>query len=284
MKDEEYTLGVYSSVTYKGGNMLKSNVLVRGIIAIVTIMVVSGIGFAVQWPEVLQQLKDNQVKFLNDIKDINITQEMTTITPDGAMTAKVTSLQKGKKFRSESIMDIPGMPETMGPMKSTTIFDGKDTWMISSMMGKQKLPSKESLEQQKYKNWWDFISDKATIKGKEKVGGRECYVVEIPEGKDEPFNTIWLSEKNLVPMRIKGKESKKEIIITEFSDYKKVKGAWEMPYKTTTYMNGKLMFTIIVKSLKVNTGISDDKFDATKVSVEKKGFSMGNMMKDMMKK
>ena len=263
--------------------MWKSNVLVTGIMAMLIIMIVSGLGFAAQWPEVLQQIKDNQAKFSNDIKDINITQEMTTITPDGAMIAKMTFLQKGKKFRSESIMDILGMPQSMGPMKNTIIFDGKDTWMISSMMGKKKLSPKESLEQQKDKNWWDFISDKAKIKGKEKVGGRECYVVDIPEQKDTPFNTIWLNEKNLVPMRIQGKGLKKEVIITEFSDYKKVKGAWEMPYKTTTYMDGKLMFTIIVKSLKVNTGITDDKFDAAKVPVEKKGFSMGNMMKEMMK-
>ncbi|MBU1043166.1 MAG: hypothetical protein KJ915_02055 [Candidatus Omnitrophica bacterium] len=283
LKDEESTLGVYSSVTCKGGNMWKSKVLVTGIMAMLIIMIVSGLGFAVQWPEVLQQIKANQDKFLNDIKDINITQEMTTITPDGDMIVKMTSLQKGKKFRSESIIDMPGMPESMGPMKNTIIFDGKDTWMISSMMGKKKLLPKESLEQQKDKNWWDFISDKATIKGKENVGGRECYVVEIPEQKDAPFNTIWLTEKNLVPMRIQGKGSKKEIIITEFSDYKKIKGDWEMPYKTTTYMNGKLMFTVIVKSLIVNTGITDDKFDAAKVQVEKKGFSMGNMMKDMMK-
>ncbi len=263
--------------------MWKSNVLITGIMVMLIIMIVSGLGFTAEWPEVLQQIKDNQAKFFNDIKDINITQKMTTITPDGTMIAKMTSLQKGKKFRSESIMNIPGMPENMGPMKNTIIFDGKDTWIISSLMGKEKLSSKESLEQQKDKNWWDFISDKAKIKGKEKVGGRKCYVVEIPEQKNTPFNTIWLNEKNLVPMRMQRTSLKKEVIITEFSDYKKVKGDWEMPYKTTMYLDGKLMVTIIVKSLKVNTGITDDKFDAAKVPVEKKGFSMGNMMKEMIK-
>jgi len=254
-----------------------------GSMMILISMIAATGGFAAEWPQVLEQIKANQAKFATDVKDIKITQEMTTVTPDGNMAAMVTSLQKGKKFRNESTMDIPGMPEGMGPMKSTIIFDGKDTWMIASMMGKKKLPPKESLEQQKDKNWWDFVSDNAAITGKEKVNGRECYVVEILKQKDAPFTKIWLDEKNLVPMRMQSKGSKKETMITEFSDYKKVKGAWEMPYKITMSIDGKLVSTIVVKSLEVNKGIADEQFDAGKVQPEKSGFSMGNIMKEMMK-
>lgn len=256
---------------------------VAGSIVILITMIALTAGFAAEWPQVLQQVKDNQAKFANDIKDITITQEMTSVTPDGKMVAMMTTLQKGKNFRTESTMDMSGMPEGMGQMKSTIIFDGKNTWMIAPMMGKKKLSTKESLQQQKDKNWWDFISDKAMITGKEKIGGRECYVVDVLKQKDAPFTKIWLDEKNLVPMRMESKGLKKETMITEFSDFKKVKGNWEMPYKITMSMDGKLVSTIIVKSLEVNKGIADDQFDAEKVQPEKNGLSMGNMMKEMMK-
>jgi outer membrane lipoprotein-sorting protein len=72
-------------------------------------------------------------------------------------------------------------------------------------------------------------------------------------------------------------------MVVIFSDLKKVKGQWEMPYKTEMYAKGKLMSTVVITALQVNKGIADDQFNADKVPVEKKGFGMGDMMKQMMK-
>lgn len=253
-----------------------------GAMALVLALVFVGQGFAAEWSQVLEQIKTKYAKYTDDIKDLNMTQEMTMVTPDGNMVAQMTTLQKGKKFRSDSTMNVEGMPAEMGPMKTTIIFDGKDTWMISSMLGKKKLNPQESMDQQKDKNWWALVSEKAKITGKEKVGGRDCYVVEIEPQKNTVFSKIWLDEKNLDPLRTESKANKNDVMVMEFADFKKIKGVWEMPYKTTTHMNGKLMSTIIVKSLEINKGVADDQFDAAKVPVDKKGFSMGDMMKGMM--
>jgi len=263
--------------------MRKGKIGLVGAMAVVLALVFAGQGFAAEWPQVLEQVKAKYAKYTDDIKDLNMTQEMTTVSPEGNMVAQMTMLQKGKKFRSDSTMNMPGAPAEMGPMKTTIIFDGKDTWMISSMMGKKKLPQKEGQEYQKDKNWWDFISEKAKITGTEKVGGRECYVVEMEPQKDSAFTKLWLDMKNFVPMKMESKANKKDVMVMEFSELKKIKGGWEMPYKTTMFMNGKLVSTIVVKSLDVNKGVADDQFDAAKVPVDKKGFSMGNMMKEMMK-
>ncbi|MBU4304508.1 MAG: outer membrane lipoprotein-sorting protein [Candidatus Omnitrophica bacterium] len=239
--------------------------------------------FAADWPAVLQQIKAKYSQFGNDIQDISITQQMTTVAPEGTMVIEMTLLQKGKKFRSEGSMNMPGAPSGMGPMKTTVIFDGKDTWMIAPMMGKKKLSPQESKDQQKDKNWWELVSEQAKITGMEQTGGRECYVVAMNDPENAPFTRMWLDKNNLVLMKMESKGRKREPVVIEFSDFKKVKGEWEMPYKTEMYANGKLMSTIQVKALQVNKGVADEQFDAGKVPVEKQGFPMGDMMKQMMR-
>ena len=62
-------------------------------------------------------------------------------------------------------------------------------------------------------------------------------------------------------------------------DFRKVKGDWELPYKTEMYGNNELMSTTLVKSVEINKGLSDDLFNPDKVKI--KGFNMQEMMKKM---
>jgi len=62
-------------------------------------------------------------------------------TPEGEMITEMKLFTKGEKSRSEIVMQFPesaGMPEGMGSMQTIIIFDGQDTWTISSFTGKEK--------------------------------------------------------------------------------------------------------------------------------------------------
>ena len=58
--------------------------------------------------------------------------------------------------------------ESISRFDKYDIYDGKDIWMISSLMGKKKLSDEESKNYQSEMNWWDVISEKAEIVGTEK--------------------------------------------------------------------------------------------------------------------
>ena len=54
-------------------------------------------------------------------------------------------------------------------------------------------------------------------------------------------------------------------ILISQSDFKKITGDFEWPYKTQTYIDGELVSVSEVKSVSVNSGLSDTFFDVDKV-------------------
>jgi len=255
------------------------------LLTLISLVLIVNQGFTQDLSRLLKELEAKYAKFKEEIKDMTTVQEMKVVTPEGEMVSEMQMLRKGEKFRMDTTMDMsqaPDMPEGMGEMKTIIIYDGKDTWMISSFTGKKKKLSGEHEKQyQKERNWWKLISEKAKIVGTEKVGKRVCYVVEI-EDKEYPFTKLWLDKKNLVLIKNESKGAEGKIILLIHSDFRKIKGDWEIPYKTEMYADGELMSTSLVKSIKINKGFSDDLFDPDKVKIKRKGFGMREMMKQMM--
>ncbi len=254
------------------------------LLAFVSLTLVVNQGFTKDLSSILKELEAKYAKFEEEIKDMTTVQEMNVVTPEGEMVSEMEMLKKGEKFRMDTTIEMsqaPDMPEGMGEMKTIIIYDGKDTWMISSFTGKKKLSGKDEKQYQRERNWWKSISEKAKLLGTEKVGKRECYVVEI-EDKEYPFTKLWLDKKNLVLIKNESKGTEGEIILLIHSDFRKIKGDWEMPYKTEMYTDGELMATSLVKSIKINKGLSDDLFDPDKVKIKRKGFGMREMMREMM--
>jgi len=258
-----------------------------GVIALLALLVISVLGVSLgltqDWSSILEQAEAKYAKFESEVKDMTIVQETKVITPEGEMVSEIKMLKKGEKFRMETRMEAPEtpeMPKGMAGMETIIIYDGKDTWMISSFMGKKKLSGEEAKQYQRERNWWELISEKAKIVGTEKVGNRVCYVVEIEEEEDSPFTRLWLDKKNLDLTKGESKGPKGETIVWIHSDFRKIKGDWQMPYKTEIYADGKLMSTLLVKSLEINKGVSDDLFDPNKVKI--KGFDIQKMMRQMM--
>jgi len=255
------------------------------LVALVILVLGLGQAFTQDWSSILEQTEAKYAKFENEVKDMTIVQEMKMVTPEEEMVSEIKMLKKGEKFRVETRMqaaETTEMPEGMKGMETVIIYDGKDTWMISPFMGKKKLSGEEENQYQREKDWWKLVSEKAKIVGTEKVDKRECYVVEMEEGKESPFTRLWLDKKNLNLTKGESKGPKEETIVWIHSDFRKIKGDWEMPYKREIYMDGELMSTFLVKSIEINKGLSDDLFDPNKVKV--KGFDVEEMMRKMMPK
>ena len=240
-------------------------------------------GLTADLSSIIKKARAKYAKFEKEVKDMTIVQQTKTDASGREMNSEIKMQRKGKKFRMEFKMDMPqttGIPKGMSGMENIVIFDGKDSWMISSIMGKKKLTDKEGTKYETEKYWWELISKKTEIAGTEKVGGRVCYILKAKEASESPFTRMWLDKKNLTLVKGESKGSEGETMILLHSDFKKIKGDWEIPYKTETYMNGKLMSTSLVKSIGINRGLSDDLFDPNKIKA--KGSSMMEMMKKMM--
>jgi len=243
-------------------------------------------GFSQSVSEILKEAESNYKNFNQDFKDMAIVFDAKMYTPEGEMTSEMKLFTKGEKSRSEIVMQFPeatGMPEGMGSMQTILIFDGQDTWMISSFAGKKKLTNEQAEEQMQYQtgmNWWRSISDKAKYIGMERINNRECYVLEIEAEGDSLYNKIWVDKNNLFLVQTENKSDSGETMRMIFSDFRKIKGEWELAYKTEGFMNEVPMMTILLKSFETNQGLSDDLFDADKVEVS--GPNMQEMMQNMM--
>ena len=226
------------------------------------------------WSKILKEAKKRYAASENQVKDMTIVTETKRIMPhEKETTSDVKILSKGEKVRME-------VTSRTRDMKTIIIYDGKDTWMISSLMGKKKIPGGEK-KQHKAESWWKWISEDAKIVGTEKIGKRKCYVVDLKGEKQSPFTKIFLDKKNLelVKSEIKGQKEKKLFIL--YSDFRKVKGKWRIPYKIDTYVEGKLVSVATFKSVETNKGVSDSLFDPDKVKVKTKGINIEEIMKKL---
>ncbi len=259
--------------------------VILSVVSIILFLVV-GQGFSQSVSDILRKAESNYKNFNQDFKDMAMVFDAKIFTPEGEMTSEMKLFTKGEKSRSEIVMQFPeaaGMPEGMGGMQTIIIFDGQDTWMISSFAGKKKLTTEQAEEQMQYQtgmNWWSSISDKAKYVGIERINNRECYVLEIEAGEDSFYSRVWVDKNNLFLVQTEAKIDSGETMRMIFSDFRKIKGEWELAYKTEGFMDEVPMMTILLKSFEINQGLSDDLFDADKVEVS--GPNMQEMMQNMM--
>lgn len=266
---------------------MSTKINLRMFVVFALVLLVLGVNQSLtqDWSSVIKEAKAKFSKVQLDIKDMTMIQEMKMhVVKDKEAPDKMESkmFKKGGKFRIETKMPMPGMTGDQKDMQTIIIFDGKDTWMIAPFVGKQKLNTKESKRYDTERNWWELMNEKAKIVGSEKIDGRDCYIVEGLEKEDMPFTKIWIDKKSFVLVKAESKSEEGGKLVIDYSDFKKLKGDWEMAYKTDVYDSGKLMSTSIIKSVEVNKGVSDELFDPNKV--KDKEMNMQEMMKKMMEK
>ena len=253
--------------------------LVPAVLLIACLALVVTSSYADDWPEVLKKTQAKYAKFEKKIKDTTTRQQIFFVTPEREITTESILFKKHHKFRMETTIELPEMPKEMGPMKTIVIHDGHDTWMLSSMMGKQKLSSDDENQYQTANDWWGFLSENAEITGTEKIAGRDCYVVKMKQTETSPYSILWLDKKNLELIKARSDISGGQQVEMFFSEFKKIEGEWQMPFKTEMYIDGERVSTVKVVSIEVNQGLSDDLFDVQKAEI--KGPTMQDMMKMM---
>lgn len=211
---------------------------------------------------IIEKVKEKYHDFDKDVNNMIITMTITSSSPAGKSVIARKIYKRGDMVRTDS--DIISSTPTTTDTKSVLIYDGKNAWEITPA-GKQKLPEEAKAQFQSEHNWWDKLSERAKIIGEEKVNGKDAYVIEItPQEKTEQPARIWLDKTNLVMLQAENKTPDGRTLKWMFSSFTAVK-RWEMPEKTQMYMDGVLVSTSDIKSIKIDQEIPDSLFDPDKV-------------------
>jgi len=257
---------------------MKQDFLVKrfGIVVFLIVFSMFGQVYAENFADIVKSAQAKYANYQKEVKDLTLIQDTTMITEQGNMPVKMKMFIKEPKFRAETTMNAQqqGAPR----METTILYDGKDIWMISPMMGKSKLPKGQENQYKDKSNWWAMISENAEVSGTEKIGDKTCYVIVAKNKGTNPFNKLWIDKNTYVMVKAESNDPSGKPMSFVFSDFKEIKG-WEMPYKTEMFMDGKLLSTSKIISLDLNKNLSDDLFDPSKIQA--KEFNMQEMMKAM---
>ncbi|MFP4522353.1 MAG: outer membrane lipoprotein-sorting protein [Fibrobacterota bacterium] len=247
----------------------------NSVVIICLILIFSCFSELNDWPSVLKAAKNKYETAKADASSLEIEQKTMTMAA-GEKAASLSKIyKKGVKFRMETSVDMPGMPEKLKGMKTTVVFDGDEMWLSAPMAGKQKLPDSGEDKYRSGRDWWMTLSEKGKLEGTEQFGGEKCYKVKLDE--DQAFSRLWISVEDLRLLKAEKEDEEQGVMRIIFSDFKKVDGGWAFPYKTEIFTGDQLFSRSEVVSLKVNDDIDDSLFDPA-------GLEGGKMnMKSMMK-
>jgi outer membrane lipoprotein-sorting protein len=187
---------------------------------------------------------------------IRITQVIKSMTEDAELTFNQVITKKGKKYK---IVTTSSIELEDKKTRNVIIFDGSDVWFISPFAGVTLLPRDEAMVQGMFDDFSKLIPIESSLMEDEEVGGEECYVIKTPEKGNEPFKKIWISKTRFIPLKAWGKYGDDDIVLT-FSNYKKVKGIWGIPYETVTKMNDVKVSKTTVKNVELNLDIDEGVF------------------------
>lgn len=205
-------------------------------------------GFPKDREDYISQAKLKYSTYRKSVKDITIYQEMEMTTSDGQITQEAKMMQKGKKYRIE--LKNEGL----------IIFNGTKTWIISPASGKKEMPYEKSKQYQRESTLWDFLLENGRTIREERVGGYDCFVVEVKDEKQVPY-TLWIEKATFNLIQAESSQSGTGKINYWNSDFRKVNADWEIPYKIEIYVDSKLVSTNTVKSVQVDQGLKEEWFD-----------------------
>jgi len=176
-----------------------------------------------------------------------------------------TSFEKSAN-RSGTEISLTALGKTIADVRD--YFDGASGGETTSF-SPAEIYTGQRLEDVKYENDfyglanWKNGLKKAEIKGTEKVGEEETYVVKIQLEKASEV-TYYISTKTFLPVKktsivVSSTSSQKTPISETFSDYRAVDGVM-IPFKTTSMNPGMGAVVVYAKEIKHNVTIDDAAF------------------------
>jgi len=233
--------------------------------------------------EVFKAASAKYEEFTRSVKDMTVEQEMVMV--QGQMKMQMKVMRRGNRYRIETTTSTPpgrGGAQ-MPPMTTIIIFDGKDTWMVSPFAGKRRLEGEEAKDHSPQISWTEKLKGRLVLLRKERVAGRNAWVIEVKEDKKatgpEAFSKVWIDTGNYWMLKAQSK-TPKGTAESRLSDFRKVHGDFSMPFLHEVFINGALQSKLVTRSVKTNTGLSDDLFDASKLKSQ--GMSLEDMFKQGM--
>ena len=223
------------------------------------------------------EAKDKYSEFKNKTNDMALIQSFEAATPDGqTVNEEALTAIKGSKYRVEIKLDLPEdgqLPSGIEDAESMIIFDGTDSWMIPPFTEKEELAYPDSKKYQRDTAFWDTLIANGEMTGEEMLGNYDCILAQATDEKGEKF-TLWIEKDtwNLIQAENHNEGSGK--INFWNSDFRKIEGNWEIPFKQEVYVDGKLVLTSLVKSVKVNQNPADELFDPDRASLKNRGLKM----------
>lgn len=224
--------------------------------------------------EILKTVTARQDKFMSSVKDMQLEQEMVFVQDGQEVKSAMKSMWKGDKHRFETTVAANAGGGQMPKMTTVVVFDGKDTWTVSPFVGKRRVDPSQGKDATPRIQWSNKLKDRVRLIGKEKVDGREAWVIDVKQtGPEEdeslPFSKVWVDTGSYQVLKGEFKIENRSAEM-RFSDFRKVYGDFNMPFLQQVFVGGALQTKIVTKSIKTNVGLSDDLFDASKLEPEKK--------------
>lgn len=209
-----------------------------------------------------EDMYERQKLMMTKLKDLTLEQEATFDIPDqGKSTAHSTVYRKDGRWRAEGSLRAPTPGAEAAESSTIQIFDGTETWS-SSMGVKFRMPASQATLD-KAAAFWAQPVDGATITGEEKVNGRDCWIVTMPEISTSPIPGVapprlWIDKKALLCVQSESPMAG-HVVRAVFSDFRTLDG-FEFPGRTELYTSGRITMTSRIVKLEANTGLSDDLF------------------------
>lgn len=161
--------------------------------------------------------------------------------------------------KTATITDIAGFG------KVQQVFDGKTAWEANPMSGLRELAGAELAAMKREADFYGELNykknySKLEVKGKEKVGDSEAYVVIATPSEGKPDKIYFDAKSGLVVRRDSERQTEQGDMATEtyYEDYKDVDGV-KVPH-TMKITNPQFSFVIKMTEVKSNIKIEDSKF------------------------
>jgi len=202
------------------------------------------------------------------VTDIHIEETLTVYHPDGRHAQSSGEqrvwIKMPRRQRIEHVMD---------GRREVRIVDGDRAWIRTADGKVREVPAERGRDRTHLLvpfrrsaadvlAEWRSVGVRDDVSHVTRLGGREVTVIGAKLG-ERNTPAVWLdSERGVVRMVVREKLPRGEgIVDLTYSEHQPLAGGLQFPYRQEVFVDGKLALLIVVRSLTVNTGLSDALFD-----------------------
>lgn len=214
----------------------------------------------------VMMMEDKNSSFEKEVNDIVMHLTSQELMPDGLKaSSRIKFMRKGNKTKeivTTEFKEYSGSKEKPFKLTSMAIDDGENKWVFEPAIFRW-IPTFEDdvyiVDIIDLMKWHNDLTEGTKFVGQEMIDGTPVYLVDIP-GDDGAYTKIWVDKQRMVVLKVEYMDNEDNVTVEIFSDIRKVKKKWDLPFKVETKKNGELMQTLLVNSVKINTGLSDKIF------------------------